>query len=150
MEYLSKEQYAIRSARLKSMGLETYKDYLRMLHWQGLTYKRMKKLGWSCQRCGKRAALSTHHIRYNNLGHERFKDLYTVCKKCHKIMHEHHTDPFLLFAEDKSQPIWASTLLPQETKRRRNKKKIKRYQSLINNRHVPVIPIIEVSRSILR
>jgi predicted HNH restriction endonuclease len=39
--------------------------------------------------CRSAKNLSVHHITYENIGFEKMDDLISVCKECHKKLHEH-------------------------------------------------------------
>lgn len=43
--------------------------------------------GHRCKICGSPINLQVHHITYERIGFEDMDDLVTVCKKCHKGLH---------------------------------------------------------------
>jgi 5-methylcytosine-specific restriction endonuclease McrA len=48
-----------------------------------------KRDGYKCHKCGNEKNIQCHHLTYENLFHEEkhLDDLITLCKKCHKKIH---------------------------------------------------------------
>lgn len=58
------------------------KDYARLC-WQVL-----RRDGWGCQVCGKRANLQVHHLKpRSQSGDDVEKNLITLCSTCHDQVH---------------------------------------------------------------
>jgi len=70
----------------KNMGFESYQEYLNSCIWRS---KRdlMLELFPICYKCGEEATL-VHHLTYKRVCNEKQTDLVTLCKKCHKKIHE--------------------------------------------------------------
>lgn len=64
-----------------------YADYLKTKHWWWLKRK-LYQSGVTCMNCGKRATVQFHHISYDNLWHEGWRDIVPICRDCHKRLHE--------------------------------------------------------------
>lgn len=70
------------------MNQQDYSNYLKSAHWAGTREKRLELDNYRCFLCGKKKHLNVHHIRYKNLGNEDVgKDLVTLCRECHKMLH---------------------------------------------------------------
>ncbi len=70
------------------MSQQDYSNYLKSSHWIGTREKRIDIDNHRCYLCGKKRHLNVHHISYKNLGHEDVnKDLVTLCRECHKMLH---------------------------------------------------------------
>lgn len=73
-----------------------YKRYLRSRQWERLRERRLRRSGWSCERChesagrsakGNRTGLNLHHLTYERVGRERDEDLIVLCFACHEKEH---------------------------------------------------------------
>ena len=68
-----------------------YIDYLTSNEWKLKAQERQRIDGYKCQLCGspkEDSILQVHHFTYKNLYREDiYKDLVTVCKPCHKKLH---------------------------------------------------------------
>lgn len=67
----------------------TYKEYLKTKHW--LKLKALYSYQYEikrCRLCGSERRLNIHHVTYENLGNETFKDLIYLCQPCHYKIHE--------------------------------------------------------------
>lgn len=67
-----------------------YGEYLQSEDWQEIRGVRLWVDGNKCQSCGSIKHLHVHHLTYKRLGHEEIEDLVTVCKDCHKELHDYH------------------------------------------------------------
>ena len=56
-------------------------------HWDAVRQKALKRDGYKCRLCGDDDELHVHHLTYENWGHEKKKDLTTLCKEHHKLFH---------------------------------------------------------------
>ena len=66
-----------------------YRKYLQSEEWQIVRRKRLQIDGYKCQMCGTGKNLQVHHISYEHLEQEKeIDDLVTLCKECHKKVHE--------------------------------------------------------------
>lgn len=75
---------------LKNLGYDSYQEYLGCSHWLELTEKFKEKLGNKCEveGCKKTENLQVHHLHYQTLGGENFRDLVLLCGEHHKKAHE--------------------------------------------------------------
>ncbi len=70
------------------MNQQDYSNYLKSAHWAETREKRLELDKHRCYLCGKKKHLNVHHISYKNLGHENVsRDLVTLCRECHKMLH---------------------------------------------------------------
>lgn len=70
------------------MTKNEYRKYLKSKHWIEIRRERKRIDGNSCYLCGKRKQLNVHHLNYNSVGNEDVqKDLVTLCKECHRMLH---------------------------------------------------------------
>ena len=65
-----------------------YDDYMKSVEWEEKRQLRLRMDGFRCFKCGTAVNLQVHHITYERLGQEKMGDLVTLCKKCHKRLHE--------------------------------------------------------------
>ena len=65
-----------------------YQAYLCTDHWRNVREHRLSEDLWRCQGCGTVNNLQVHHKSYERLGHERLEDLVTLCRKCHRLVHD--------------------------------------------------------------
>ena len=66
-----------------------YDKYLRSSEWQEKRQERLALDNHKCAFCKSTENLNVHHRTYENLGNEDVRhDLVTLCKKCHKEVHE--------------------------------------------------------------
>lgn len=63
-----------------------YDIYMLSDKWNKKRLEQIKKYP-KCFCCGKNKRLTVHHKTYINFGHERMKDLVTLCWHCHKKVH---------------------------------------------------------------
>lgn len=68
--------------------MTNYQDYLKSKHWDRIRRAALKRAGYSCQLCGRQETLDVHHNNYRNLWHEKAKDVFAICRKCHEIHNE--------------------------------------------------------------
>ncbi len=72
-----------------------YNEYIRTHpRWQKVRQERLKFDNYKCVVCGKDVrdvAYQTHHLCYQRLGHERLRDVITMCPGCHKEFHANWT-----------------------------------------------------------
>jgi HNH endonuclease len=65
-----------------------YNEYIQSEGWDAKRKRRLKKDGYTCQRCGaKNKPLDVHHLNYDRLGKERMGDLESLCRHCHDKEH---------------------------------------------------------------
>lgn len=68
-----------------------YKEYLKHPHWQKVRKARFDFDNHQCVICHKDLdgeIYNTHHIHYYRCGHERIRDVMTLCKTCHEEFHQ--------------------------------------------------------------
>lgn len=72
----------------------TYKRYLRSVHWQNLRQQALSRANGRCEMCGykpwKPGTLQVHHRTYERIGKEGLDDLIVVCPRCHMKIHGIH------------------------------------------------------------
>jgi 5-methylcytosine-specific restriction endonuclease McrA len=66
-----------------------YQEYLQTPHWINLNVKLIDtNRSAQCWICKKTYTLLIHHVRYDNLFHERlYRDIYILCYDCHTRVH---------------------------------------------------------------
>lgn len=78
-------------AYLPDGTLIDYDDYLKHPRWQAVRKARFDFDGGRCVICHKDLhdkTYQTHHLHYQRLGHERMRDVITLCTQCHKEFHQ--------------------------------------------------------------
>ena len=85
------------SAVLQDGTRLSYKEYVGLdgfaphPHWEMVRKARYNADGGLCVLCHAKLQINnfqTHHVTYENLGHERLRDVITLCKECHEHFHE--------------------------------------------------------------
>ena len=56
--------------------------------WKAKRLECLKRDNYQCQKCGTAKNLVIHHWTYDRLGNEDLGDIVTLCKDCHKKIHE--------------------------------------------------------------
>lgn len=70
------------------MTKEEYQEYLQSPHWKRIQYTMYHIVTEDCELCGQPCKkLNIHHLNYNSLWHEEYKDLVVLCEDCHKMAH---------------------------------------------------------------
>lgn len=66
-----------------------YNEYIRSHpHWQAVRKARFEFDNGQCVICHKSLTIyETHHVSYDRLGHERLRDVLTMCPSCHTVFH---------------------------------------------------------------
>ena len=64
-----------------------YRRYLRSERWRLLRKQVLRRAGWQCETCGRRAPLDVHHLTYERFGDELLGDLRALCRECHDEAH---------------------------------------------------------------
>ncbi len=79
-------------AYLPDGSLIDYKDYIeKHPRWQKVRQKRFEVDEGKCVICKRDLhgqIYQTHHLHYQRLGHERLRDVITLCPACHKEFHK--------------------------------------------------------------
>ena len=65
-----------------------YYDYMKSDEWKAKRLECLKRDNFQCQKCGTAKNLVIHHWTYDRLGNEDLGDIVTLCKDCHKKIHE--------------------------------------------------------------
>lgn len=81
-------------AYLPDGSLIDYSEYLRHPHWQKVRAARFEFDEGRCVICRRDLhdkPYQTHHLSYQRLGHERIRDVVTLCNACHLDFHENWT-----------------------------------------------------------
>ena len=79
-------------AYLPDGSLIDYNDYINHPHWQAVRKTRLDFDNGKCVICHAEVRgklYHTHHLNYQNLGHEAIRDVITLCVPCHKKFHQH-------------------------------------------------------------
>jgi len=66
-----------------------YKDFLQTPYWKAIAENQKRCADRKCVLCGSEKYLNVHHTTYKNHGNEilHLEDLITVCRDCHKRIH---------------------------------------------------------------
>ena len=72
----------------KDWNRVNYHDYIKSDKWKTKRLECLKRDNYQCQKCGTAINLVIHHSTYDRLGNEDMGDLVTLCKDCHKKVHE--------------------------------------------------------------
>ena len=64
-----------------------YERYLQTPEWAAIRRMALDRDGNKCTQCGSTTVLQAHHVTYKRRGHEKLKDLKTLCKNCHEQTH---------------------------------------------------------------
>lgn len=67
-----------------------YSQYLKTRHWKAFRLKALKHHGKVCMMCGIKEVpyFHVHHLTYERLGCEEFKDVVVLCEECHNQVHK--------------------------------------------------------------
>lgn len=74
-------------AGMKRVSKSIKEQYYKTPHWRRMAFLRKELDGFQCVQCKSRENLQTHHWRYNLFSENVQRDLITVCKPCHDILH---------------------------------------------------------------
>lgn len=80
--------------RLRELRSMPYAEYLRTPEWKARRAEQIRKVGGTCQICGKPPLnqpgghLVIHHRTYRNRGNERFVDLLVIHQMHHELIHQ--------------------------------------------------------------
>ena len=95
-------------AYLPDGSIVDYNDYVNSHpHWQKVRKARFDFDDGRCAICHrdlKGDPYETHHLTYVRLGHERLRDVITLCGDCHKVFHRNWTQ--LQFWKGKESGHW--------------------------------------------
>lgn len=80
---LQRKQY--RKKQLREMP---YNEYLRTKEWREKRMRVLLRDGYRCTKCGSSEQLNVHHLTYERRGAERYADLTTLCRRCHRKEHD--------------------------------------------------------------
>jgi len=70
-------------------AVSDYAAYLASAHWRDVRRRCLWRYDYRCAICNSAQFLTVHHRNYARLGHERDTDVIALCRKCHKLFHEH-------------------------------------------------------------
>lgn len=84
------DDYASRNKWLKTIGFDTYADYLASNLWKKIKADVYRRKGKKCFLCGEPAS-EIHHNRYhlNDLRGKKLKFLNPICRVCHDAIEFH-------------------------------------------------------------
>jgi len=88
---MSKRYYHCRKfkERLKNLGFQSYKDYLKSEHWKKINKKYKKsRFPQHCIVCSNKR-FQLHHRSYARIGNEYLTDFIPLCQKCHQEIHNY-------------------------------------------------------------
>lgn len=95
-------------AYLPDGSIIDYNEYINdHPHWQKVRQARFQFDGGRCAICHRDLrgdVYETHHLTYQRLGHERMRDVVTLCKDCHTNFHRNWTQ--LQFWKGKESGHW--------------------------------------------
>jgi len=74
-------------------------EYLKSEHWKELREKKLN-INPICEKCGSDKRVEPHHLNYKNLYDVQLEDLRSLCRKCHKYIHE---EPIRKLREEKQR-----------------------------------------------
>lgn len=69
------------------MGLGSYEAYRNGRHWRRLR-NNLKAGKPQCMGCNKYRATELHHLTYDRLGREKYRNLIALCRNCHQSIHD--------------------------------------------------------------
>lgn len=74
---------------IKTIKSMPYRDFLKTPYWKMIARYEKETAGMKCFLCGSSDILNVHHTTYKNHGNEinHLEDLMTVCRECHKAIH---------------------------------------------------------------
>jgi 5-methylcytosine-specific restriction endonuclease McrA len=72
---------------MSSEKQKEYGKYLRSKEWKEKRDQFRNTWGNKCACCGSTEKLHIHHLNYECLGNETFKDVILLCKGCHLSTH---------------------------------------------------------------
>ena len=87
---LEKTRTLLAKQRKPSRHRVSKRDYMDP-RWLELRLKALDRDGWKCPSCKSTEDLNVHHVRYVPRGRiwdSPLKDLVTLCKSCHKSVHD--------------------------------------------------------------
>lgn len=64
-----------------------YLAYLNSAAWRQRRNRKLRQVGWQCERCPAKRHLEVHHRTYERLGKEFDSDLEALCESCHNAEH---------------------------------------------------------------
>lgn len=73
----------------KDWNKVNYYEYIKSDEWKAKKLECHQRDNFQCRLCGTAMNLVAHHVTYDRLGDEDLSDLVTLCKDCHKKVHEH-------------------------------------------------------------
>lgn len=86
------EQYTLRAARLKKLGIKTYADYLASDEWARVKEYVFKTRENICEICLNQKRLILHHTTYRNIHHKKVskssQGIKIICWDCHSDVHQ--------------------------------------------------------------
>lgn len=101
-----------------------YLAYLNSAAWRQRRNRKLRQVGWQCERCPAKRHLEVHHRTYERLGKEFDSDLEALCESCHNAEHITQTNDsaegvYLKFARQalRAKPFHAIGELAEDTKR---------------------------------
>jgi hypothetical protein len=65
-----------------------YYLYLNSVEWKNKRNQVFERDSNICQKCLAKTADDVHHLTYENIGNENLTDLISICRSCHKEIHE--------------------------------------------------------------
>lgn len=100
-----------------------YTKYLKSKGWKTKSSRLKKLYGNKCCNCGSSSNLHTHHLTYENIYNEPYKDLRPLCSICHDLWHSDS------LSQKEIDKIINAGFVPKSVKKRRRKQKNKSNQA---------------------
>lgn len=82
------KEYGRRNYKLRALGHDSYKDYLKSKHWKELKKKKRDTRKAKCRVCHTEKNLNLHHRTYKSIGNEHVGDVIWLCADCHNETHK--------------------------------------------------------------
>jgi len=89
-KYAEKEQLSVAKKNYNFYTSPYYKyiEYLNSKKWKDKRNLVFERDNYKCQECKEKNADDVHHLTYDNLGNENLNELVSVCRECHKKIHD--------------------------------------------------------------
>lgn len=84
-EYL---KYRCHGTYNQNYSTQEHKKYIQTEKWKLIRQQALERDGGKCAICGSNNRLEVHHMTYDNWKDEKLEDLVTLCKVCHRVVHD--------------------------------------------------------------
>lgn len=72
---------------IRTASRDFYLAYMNTPEWRRVRNRKLRTVGYQCERCGSKRDLQVHHKTYERLGNERDDDLEVLCANDHEAEH---------------------------------------------------------------